>query len=158
MKRIRIIIIAIMLLAATGAFAAGGTGLAVGGEAALSFAGTGGLPTSAMLMLHFPRFPLMLGIGANTTPAIGLTADYWAAEGRIVSILDWYIGIGGYLVLDLNPADISLGARIPIGLQIWPLRRTLEIFIEVAPAVGVSLIPTGFDWHLQGALGLRIWF
>ena len=158
MKRIIVFVIAVMLLAATGAFAAGGTGLAVGGEASLSFAGTGGLPMSAMLMLHLPRFPLMLGIGASLAPAIGLTADYWATQGKIVSILDWYLGIGGYLLLDFEPADISLGARIPIGLQIWPLGKSLEIFIEVAPAVGVSLIPTGFDWHLQGALGLRFWF
>jgi hypothetical protein len=158
MKRILILVIAVMLVAATGAFAAGGTGLAVGGEASLAFAVTGGLPMSAMLMLHLPRFPLMLGIGASTAPALALTGDYWAAQGKIVSIFDWYIGIGGYLLLDFNPGDISLGARIPIGLQLWPLGRTLEIFIEMAPAVGVSLIPTGFGWHLQGALGLRFWF
>jgi hypothetical protein len=158
LKKIFIAAIVVMLLAATGSFAAGGTGLAIGGEAALTFAGTGGLPMGAMLMLHLPRFPLMLGIGVSTTPAIGLTADYWAAQGKIVSIFDWYFGIGGYLLLNLNPVDISLGARIPLGLQMWPLGRSLEIFIEVAPAVGVSLIPTGFDWHFQGALGLRFWF
>ena len=158
MKKILVVAIAVMLLGATGAFAAGGTGLAIGGEASLSFAGTGDLPMSAMLMLHFPRFPLMLGIGASAAPAIGLTADYWAAQRKLIKILDWYVGIGGYLLLNLEPADISLGARIPIGLQIWPIGKTLEIFIEVAPAVGVSLVPTGFDWHLQGALGLRFWF
>jgi hypothetical protein len=23
--------------------------------------------------------------------------------------------------------------------------------------VGIILVPTGFDWHLQGAIGLRFW-
>jgi hypothetical protein len=74
-----------------------------------------------------------------------------------VSIFDWYVGVGGYASIDVNPVNIDVGGRIPIGLQIWPIGRTLELFLEAAPAVGISFIPTGFGWHLQGALGLRFW-
>jgi hypothetical protein len=157
MKKILVVVVAIMLLASTGAFAKG-TGLAIGGEGALYFAGSGRLPISAMLMLHFPQFPLMFGIGVSNPFAIGLTADYWVGHGTLVSILDWYAGIGGYLSLNMDPTDVTVGARIPLGLQVWPLGQTLEIFLEVAPAIGISLIPTAFEWHFQGALGFRFWF
>jgi hypothetical protein len=158
MKRILIIVFAIMLLATTGAFAAKGSGFAIGGEGSLYFAGSGGLPSSAMLLFHFPRFPLMFGIGVSNPFAIGFTADYWFAHGNLVSILDWYAGVGAYLSAYTDPTNFIVGGRIPLGLQLWPLGQTLEIFIEIAPAVGVSLIPTAFEWHFQGAVGLRIWF
>jgi hypothetical protein len=115
------------------------------------------LPVGAMLTLHLPQFPLMLGIGVSTPLALGITADYWFAHGNLVGIFDWYAGVGGYLALDFSPTDLVLGARIPIGIQVWPFGQTLELFLEVAPAIGLSFIPTGFWWHFQGAVGLRFW-
>ena len=50
------------------------------------------------------------------------------------------------------------GDESPSGLQVWPFGQMFELFLEIAPAVGVSFIPTGFDWHFQGALGFRFWF
>jgi hypothetical protein len=43
-------------------------------------------------------------------------------------------------------------------MQIWPINNGLELFLELAPAVGVQLVPTTFDWRFQGALGVRFWF
>jgi hypothetical protein len=157
MKKTLVILFVVMLVSATGAFAARGGGFAIGGEGALYFAGNGGLPSSAMLTVHFPRFPLMLGLGFSSASAFGLTADYWFAHGNMVSILDYYVGLGGYLSLD-GSGDGSVGARLPIGIQLWPVGQTLELFIEVAPALGIYIVPTAFEWHLQGALGLRFWF
>ena len=156
MKRTLIIVVVALICVSTASFAAGG--FAIGGEGSLYIAGSGGLPAGAMLVLKLPQFPLMLGIGVSSPLAIGLTADYWIAHGNIISIFDWYVGVGGYASLDVSPLDITVGGRIPIGLQIWPIGKTLEIFLEAAPAVGVSFIPTGFGWHLQGALGFRVWF
>jgi hypothetical protein len=158
MKKRLLIVCAVMLVAATGAFAARGTGFGIGGEGSLYFAGSGGLPTGAMLTLHLPGFPLMLGIGISSSMALGLTADYWLAHGNLVSIFDYYAGIGGYLSLDLNGSGVAVGGRIPIGVQVWPFGSVFELFLEVAPAVGFNLIPTGFEWHFQGALGFRFWF
>ncbi len=155
MKKTAILVLIALVVLSTGAFAAGG--FAIGGEGAWYFAGTGGLPAGAMLMLKLPQFPLMLGIGVTFPLSVGLTADYWIAQGTIVSIFAWYVGVGGYASIDVSPVDVSVGGRIPIGLQIWPLGKTLEIFLEAAPAVGVSFIPTEFGWHIQGALGLRFW-
>ena len=158
MKRILVIVCALMLAAATGAFAAKSSGFAIGGEGSLYFVGSGGLPTYAMLTIHLPQFPLMIGVGITSSVAIGLTADYWLAHGNLISIFDWYAGVGGYLALDPNGGSVALGGRIPLGIQIWPFGQIFEIFVEVAPAVGFSISPTGFDWHLQGALGFRFWF
>jgi hypothetical protein len=159
MQKTRALAFAVFLTCgATGAFAVKGSGLAIGGEGALYLAGSGGLPTSAMLLLHLPQLPLMFGIGVSSAPAIGLKVDYWAAHGNLSSIFAWYLGVGGYLSVDLgSTSSITAGGRIPIGLQAWPVGEILEIFVEVAPAVGIILVPTGFDWHLQGAIGLRFW-
>ncbi|HEY9595023.1 MAG TPA: hypothetical protein VHE79_11130 [Spirochaetia bacterium] len=154
-KKVLIVLIA-LALCATSAFAAKGT-LGIGGEGSLYFGSAGGLPMSAMLTLKLPSFPLYLGIGISTDPALALTADYWFAHGNVTGILDYYAGIGGYGFLDFNPTNLAVGGRIPLGLQLWPFGRVFEIFIEIAPAVGITLIPTAFDWHLQGALGFRFW-
>jgi len=120
MQKTRALAFAVFLtFGATGAFAVKGSGLAFGGEGALYLAGSGGLPTSATLLLHLPQLPLMFGIGVSSAPAIGLTVDYWAAHDNLSNIFSWYLGVGGYLSVDL--------------------------------------VPTGFDWHLQGAIGLRFW-
>jgi hypothetical protein len=160
MRKTRALVLAVLVICvASGAFAAAkGNGLALGGEGALYLAGSGGLPASAMFVFHLPQLPLMFGVGATTTPSIGVTADYWLAHGNLVSILSWYAGVGAYLLVDLGgDSTIGVGGRIPLGLQAWPFGSTLEIFLEVAPAVGVIIVPTAFEWHLQGAIGLRVW-
>ena len=159
LKRTRAFLLATILLFGTTAAFAKGSGFAIGGEGALYIAGAGGLPMSAMISFHIPQVPLMFGIGVSSPIALAATADYWAAHGSLSSIFTWYAGIGGYLAIDLGPgATVTAGGRIPIGLQAWPIGEMLELFIEIAPAVGIILVPTGFDWHLQGAVGLRVWF
>jgi hypothetical protein len=158
MKKVGVLACALLMVIATGSFALGGDGFAIGGETALRFAGSGGLPVGGMLLLHLPGFPLMLGIGATSEPAIGMTADYWFLYGPGSGYISWYVGLGGYMRIDLEPNTVAFGARLPFGLQFWPLnRRNLELFAEVAPAIGVRFVPTGFDWHFQAALGLRFW-
>ena len=157
MKRILIVVCVMMLLATSGAFAKG-EGWAIGGEGAVYFAGNGGLPASAMFLLHIPKIPLMFGVGISSPFSVGITADYWFARGNLVSWLDWYAGVGAYAQIFTSPSNVILGGRVPIGLQVWPFGQSLEIFLEVAPAVGVSVTPTEFEWHLQGAIGLRFWF
>ena len=159
MQKTRALTLAVLLACGVAGVAeAKGSAWAIGGEGTLDIAGNGGLPMAAMLMFHVPQLPLMFGVGITTTPAVGVTVDYWAAQGHIESVFDWYVGIGGYLTVSFaSPASISAGGRIPFGLQAWPIGEVLELFLEITPAVGVSVVPTGFDWHLQGAVGLRVW-
>jgi hypothetical protein len=156
MKKRFIIVVAVLALAATGAFAKG-SGFALGGEGVFPITGTS-LPTSAMLTFHIPRVPMMFAVGVTNPLAIGFTADYWFADGKIGGPFDWYVGIGAWASFAWNPTGFALGGRIPLGIQAWPFGSNLELFVELAPAIGVSLVPTAFEWHLQGALGLRFWF
>ncbi len=66
--------------------------------------------------------------------------------------------MGGYLALDPGSGYVAFGGRLPLGIQAWPFGSVFELFVEVAPAVGISVVPTNFDWHLQGAVGFRFWF
>jgi hypothetical protein len=158
-RRTLVLVLIVLVLCTTGAFAAKGSGLAIGGEGALYINGTGGMPMGAMLSLHLPGFPLMLGIGVDNSFDIGLTADYWVAHGNLGGIFSWYFGAGAYLSLYTGDSiDIALGGRFPLALQMWPFGANLEIFLEAAPAVGLYLIPTVFDFHVQSALGFRWWF
>ena len=156
MKKTRVLLAAALLVLAV-AGSASARGFAIGGEGALYLAGAGGLPMSAMITFHIPQVPLMFAVGVQSPFAIAITADYWAAHGNLVSILSWYAGVGLYASFDASGGNAAIGGRIPIGLQAWVFRDVVELFVEIAPAVGVILVPTGFDWHLQGAVGLRIW-
>ncbi|MGA2479002.1 MAG: hypothetical protein ABSG63_09680 [Spirochaetia bacterium] len=156
MRKTIVLAAAILALASTSVFAKG-SDFALGGEAVFPFAGSS-LPTIGMLTFHLPKVPVMFAVGISSAPAIGVTVDYWFADGKIAGPFDWYVGIGGYASINWNPDGFALGGRIPLGIQAWPFGQTLELFVELAPAVGVSVIPTAFEWHLQGALGLRVWF
>jgi hypothetical protein len=156
-KKLLLVATVVLALASPSVFAATQHGWAVGGEAVFPFAGSS-LPSSGMINFKFTKIPIMFAVGISTAPALGITADYWFANERIADVFDWYAGVGGYMTINWNPNGLAVGGRIPLGLQAWPFGRNLEIFVEIAPAVGVSLVPTAFDWHLQGALGLRFWF
>ena len=160
MKKTLLLTIVVLLTVATGAFAAKGGGFAIGAEvASTNFASWGG-----MLNLHFTEVPLHLAIGAYGSPsAFGLDTkvDYWLLHGNLVSGIDWYIGIGGYIAVQVQPgATFSLGVRAPFALQIWPSGQLVEIFLEVAPA-WIPFTNGGIsagNLVVQPALGFRIWF
>ncbi|MGO9410855.1 MAG: hypothetical protein ACLQCB_08890 [Spirochaetia bacterium] len=146
-----------MLAASTAAFA---RDFAIGAEAAsVNFNGWGG-----RFVFHIPRVPLYFGVGGvieQNGSAFDFTMDYWFTHGRLSGILDYYVGIGGYLALGTgNMSSFALGARLPIGLQIWPVGNVLELFLEVAPAwipiSGSGTSPLTFE--VQPALGFRLWF
>jgi hypothetical protein len=160
MKKKAFMILVGLLALSTAAFAKD-SGFAIGAEAASeNFNGWGG-----RFVFHIPRVPLYFGIGGIVNAdgtALDFTMDYWFAHSRLSRMLDYYVGLGGYLALASasNQASFALGARLPIGLQIWPLREgVLEIFLEIAPAwIPISssaLSPLTFE--AQPAIGFRLW-
>jgi hypothetical protein len=162
MKRVLVVVLVLLLgFSASSAFAAR-SGFAIGAEFTFTnwFGGYGG-----MLTFHLPKFPVIFGLGGffgNNAANLVLTADWWLTNGHLVGILDYYIGLGLYTnILFADPAFFALGARLPLGLQIWPLGNgLLELFIEIAPAwipiTSTGIVVASFD--LQGGLGFRIWF
>lgn len=119
---------------------------------------------NVMLTAKFDNLPL-LGIGmsglANGNVNLGLTADWWLIQEPLAGALGVYLGPGAYLGLttgSASTAQFMFGGRLPVGLQIFPL-RWLELFIEVAPFIGGRVSNTvSLDYGLMGAFGLRFWF
>ena len=114
--------------------------------------------------MHIPKVPLYFGLGANFFGDFELaaTVDYWLLHKPIGSrYFSWYLGLGAYGALAFDPTWFSLGIRLPIALQIWPLKNEcLEVFLEAAPA-WVPISGGGFEpanFQAQVALGFRIWF
>ncbi|MCP4724188.1 MAG: hypothetical protein GY863_04090 [bacterium] len=106
-----------------------------------------------------PVFGLSFG-GNSDYFRLGATADIWMYHKPLVSIVSIYIGPGAYINLGIgDTSTIALGARVPVGFQIFPL-EPLELFLELAPRFGIQLTPD-IDFPqlgLQGALGFRFWF
>ena len=157
---ILVIILVVGFLAVPTAAFAKPSGFAIGAEAAsINFNGWGG-----RVVFHLPVVPLYFGVGGVITSggsAIDGTVDYWLLHNRLSGIVDLYLGIGGYLAFGTgDQSSFALGARLPIGLQIWPVGSVLELFVEVAPAwVPINGNGTNLGtFEVQPALGFRIWF
>ncbi|HOX92046.1 MAG TPA: hypothetical protein PLC54_03925 [Spirochaetales bacterium] len=119
----------------------------------------GGLPGSnVMLSLKMDNLPLIglgFSLGQNVV-SFGFTADWWMVNENLFSFINFYLGPGFYLGYQ---TDLLLGGRLPIGLNIFPV-KSLELFLEIAPTLAVRLSdPIVFpEFGLQGAFGLRFWF
>jgi hypothetical protein len=159
MKKVLVVVLVVLSLGAAGAFAIPSLdGFAVGGEGSAYVIGSEGLLFSGHVTLQLPKLPVMFSFGVSTRPAFGVTADYWIWHGPAVSIYGWYAGMGGYVALTTVPAtDVMLGVRFPVGFQAWLINDMLELYVQVTPAFGLSLIPMAFDWKLQSGLGFRVW-
>ena len=131
---------------------------AVGGEFSLKLAD--GLPNSALLSFRLPKFPAVFGLGLTlpkgSDASMVLLADWWLAQGNLVSFVNYYVGPGAFLGISKNA---TLGVRVPVGLNAYPI-KPLELFVEFAPAM--SLIDTTGvsipQWGLQAGFGFRFWF
>lgn len=110
---------------------------------------------------NLPLISIAGRFGSNLL-SLGLTADWWlyqqALGGTSVNL---YAGVGGYGSLTMfgNNAYLDGGVRVPIGINIFPV-KFLELFVEIAPALGITLSdPIVFpNFGVQGAFGLRFWF
>lgn len=144
----KVMVLAALLAAVIGAESA--FGFAIGG----AFGFAGGAP-GAMVSIRPTKSPVLFGVTASfQNPAsLGLTADWWLYQTSLAGPLSLYIGPGAYL--SVANSSLALGARIPIGLQLFPL-KPLELFVEVAPTIGI--VPTFGAFGYQAALGFRFWF
>ncbi|MEQ8280049.1 MAG: hypothetical protein RMA76_01925 [Deltaproteobacteria bacterium] len=70
-----------------------------------------------------------------------------------VGILVPTVGVGGRL--GIVGDDAIIGVRFPIGIGLWLSPVPIEIFLEVAP--GIGLLPST-DFLIDGGLGARWYF
>jgi hypothetical protein len=125
-----------------------------------AFADTGiGLVVGEPTGITFKTDNLVIGIGWSFAAAddrIDATIDWWLINDNLTEILDWYLGAGAKVRLNLNQNTdtINVGLRIPIGVQWWPAKE-LEVFAEIAP--GLLLFPST-DFDISAGIGLRYYF
>jgi hypothetical protein len=159
MKRnLLIAVLAVSFLAAGRSFALTGVGASVG------ISPLGGLPGSnVMLSLKLEKVPMILGLGfavGSNQFGFGVTADYWAVHEKLFSLgkvpFNYYLGPGAYVGYG---GSLSLGGRLPIGLDVYPIKN-FEAFIEIAPTLVIQFAnPIKFPvFGLQSAFGVRFWF
>jgi hypothetical protein len=145
--RLFAIVLILLALGAMGASAKGKKNLRLG----LEF----GNP-NAVLIIRPEPFDFKLGYNFAAPGYLFLSADYRIVNAyQLVDILHLFLGVGAYTNIYFEPADFSLGARIPLGLQIFLVDNVVELFLEVAPTVGFVPALTAFpEW--QGYIGFTI--
>ena len=72
--------------------------------------------------------------------------------------LSYYIAFGGYVNSSFGEEEqVTGGLRFPAVLQFFP-NESIELFIEVAPKMGIKF-PLEFPvWGVEGGAGFRFWF
>jgi opacity protein-like surface antigen len=127
--------------------------------------GDGGLAHTAM-SLKIPKVPIFWGanfsFGSNHFN-LGAFGDKYFIESALVSGigLHWYVGVGAWANIGYsnNASDLSVGARLPIGLS-WHILDFLELFLDIAPNLGVKIVPEIYfpagGWPIE--IGVRFWF
>lgn len=160
-KKLIIMIAALMLLAATGAFAFG-IGLQFNGNANDLSNELGPAVT-----FKVDSIPLIWAvswyIGDDT--AIGLTGDYWIVNNKITNLgkapLNWFIGVGFFAnFLFADEFEFSGGLRVPVGLNMFLADGFFEPFIQIAPSFGLTFVPSlgTTSPFFPIAAGFRMWF
>jgi len=152
----------VLLAAILVVFGSQAFGFGIGAEVSAPYTSSG-VGTGAAVTFKLDKVPYLFALGAsgnNRGAHLGVTADYWMAQGRLVEFLDWYAGPGLFVGLSTGDnAGIDAGVRIPVGLDVYVLNKKLEFFLELAPAIGLAVSPFQFPTlGLQNALGFRFWF
>jgi hypothetical protein len=151
MKKTAVVALALILTCAAGASA---FDIGIGAEYMFY---TTGLSHNALLTLRAWPAPFQLGVGATfgTAPSFSITGDWWMKAGSISgSPLGYYLAVGGFVTLP----DVTFGARVPLGLQLWLLGDLLELFIEAVPYAGLDITPSTVGIYGVGlGAGFRFW-
>ena len=173
MKKISLVLVLALFLAVGSAFAQHSGSFAIGvlgqyGGGWNNDPGYGGFALS----LKIPFSSIYWGINADIKKpnfAINVTGDAYIFDPIFVPgiNLGFYLGLGGYVGLDIhkNYFELGFGLRAPIGLFIQPV-KFLEVFAAFVPRIGVGIylgkdapddivdFPAG-GWSAE--LGIRLW-
>lgn len=135
------------------------------------------LPLPIALEFNIENFDIDLGVynGTNNLfkdwQTLFLAIDYifyTHTFAKINNILDFAVGGGGYGTIwfsrwgngQTNSGPMSLGARLSMILNLAIARKKFDIFLKVAPGLGLNIWSSGagFRWEIFAGLGMRLWF
>ncbi|MDR2068831.1 MAG: hypothetical protein LBP71_03065 [Spirochaetaceae bacterium] len=172
MKKVLICVLLLFLTLTVETFADHPEGMGIGLD--FRYGVTGGWGPA--LSLKLPSVPVYWGIGLGIDRnwfGLNVSGDYYFIDKTLAPEINlgWYLGLGGYVGMwiwkdNYHPAwarddnldmSLTLGARVPVGLSWQPL-DFLEVFVDVAPCLGLWVIPLRFpDWDINFDLGVRFW-
>lgn len=164
MRKVVLIAVVLLLMSGTAVFADHPDGLGIGIVGGGGY-GAGGGGGGVGLSLKLPPLPIYWAVNLRFNAnhfGFGITGDYYFIDDTLLSEgalnLGWFLGAGGIVNLGFGNDyfGFSIGARVPIGLSLQI--RPVEIFLNVAPAIGLGIAPNfGLFWDIGGELGVRIW-
>ncbi len=157
MKKIMLALVLLLCVSASGVFA---LGLGVQGDFNVGENTDAGLSAS----IKFDSIPFYFAVKTSFTNdyfALGLTADNWILNDTFIQEpFKWFIGWGLYTNMVIaDPFGISVGGRIPVGLNAFFANGFVEPYIQVAPSIGITFLPDLHfpDWSVPISLGVRFW-
>lgn len=154
--------VAALAVLGTSSVFAFGIGLQVNGNAGEVFV------PGAAVTFKVDSIPLVFAVnwfGGDNATVIGLTGDYWGVNRKLVSIgsapLNWFFGVGFFVnTVFADEFILNGGIRFPLGLNMFILDGFLEPFVQVAPSIGLQVVPS-LDverFFFPIAAGFRLWF
>ena len=154
-KKIGVLAALLLVFSVTGAFSFG-IGLQGGGGY------NGGPSGGGAVTFKLDSTPVIfaVSVGADTNGfSLGLTGDYWLANPTITGPLRWFYGVGAGVGVGFGD-DISLNANahIPLGINAFLLDNKFEAFFQVAPGLGIGIVPFYLGFGFDAALGFRYYF
>jgi opacity protein-like surface antigen len=162
MKKV-LLVLALLIVISASAFADHPAGLGIGVVGGYYGGWSGSGHSQVGLSLKVPKLPIFWGVNLQIHKeyfALGVTGDYYIIDNKLVPAigLNWYLGVGGYGGISFgDDLTLAVGARVPIGLS-WQPINLLEIFIDIAPSLGIRINPVDFPdggWPVE--IGIRLW-
>ncbi|AYE36423.1 hypothetical protein DB313_02945 [Borrelia turcica IST7] len=134
------------------------------------------LPFPIVLELNIGNVDIDFGLysGANNLfkdwKTLFLAVDYifytYTFPGA-ANILDFAVGGGAYGTIwfsrwsdnQANSGPMSIGARLPLLLNLAVSRQRFDLFLKVAPGLGLNIWSqgVGFRWEVFAGIGFRFW-
>ncbi|MDR2516245.1 MAG: DUF3996 domain-containing protein [Spirochaetaceae bacterium] len=186
LKRMVFVVMLGVALTTTAVFAQhprGKTGIGIVGQYGGNWDGGGHGFNHLALSLKLSSIPIYWGVNLNIFNddwlGFGITGDkYFIDQALVPDIgLGWYLGVGGYGSFTLytgnayNAMWLGAGIRVPIGLSFVIPSTPVEIFLDIAPSIGLGVgfgdyygsgagqhKPIWLDGGWGGDLGIRFWF
>lgn len=156
MKKL-IAVLVLALLIGTASLFAFGIGFQVGPTI-----GGGGYNTNVALTFKLDNAPWVFAVDGRLSSGgarIAISADQWFINKTIAKPVNFFVGWGIYVGLATYGNLLSVGARLPIGINMFFLDGMIEPFFQIVPSIGITAFDFYFpDWGVAGNIGLRLWF
>ncbi|HZK20476.1 MAG TPA: hypothetical protein VFC68_07115 [Treponemataceae bacterium] len=128
----------------------GGTNVADNGQGSVDFT----------FKLNSQPFIFAVGIPSFEPLAIGFSADYWLVNDNIAGPVNYFVGCGGFgsIFIGSDVLGLSIGGRIPLGLNMFFAKNVFELYLQMAPGFKIKLT-NGIrpSFVCPANFGFRVW-